>query len=60
MINLKTNEELELLSASNLLVSRTLGEIAKMIKPGITTLDLDRFAEEYIRDHKGVPAFLWI
>jgi methionyl aminopeptidase len=58
MINLKTNEELELLSASNLLVSRTLGELAKMIKPGITTLELDRFAEEYIRDHKGVPAFL--
>lgn len=58
MINLRTNEELELLSASNLLVSRTLGEVAKMIKPGITTLELDRFAEEYIRDHMGEPAFL--
>jgi methionyl aminopeptidase len=58
MINLRTNEELELLSASNLLVSKTLGELAKMIRPGITTLELDRFAEEYIRDHKGVPAFL--
>jgi methionyl aminopeptidase len=58
MINLKTNEELELLSASNLLVSKTLGELAKMIKPGVTTLKLDRFAEEYIRDHKGIPAFL--
>jgi methionyl aminopeptidase len=58
MINLRTNEEIELLSASNLLVSETLGELAKMIKPGITTLELDRFAEEYIRDNKGVPAFL--
>ncbi len=58
MINLRTNEELELLSTSNLLVSKTLGELAKMIRPGITTLELDRFAEEYIRDHKGVPAFL--
>jgi methionyl aminopeptidase len=58
MINLRTNEELELLSASNLLVSKTLGELAKIIKPGITTLELDRFAEKYIRDHKGVPAFL--
>jgi methionyl aminopeptidase len=47
-----------LLSASNLLVSKTLGELAKMIRPGITTLELDRFAEEYIRDHKGFPAFL--
>jgi len=58
MIYLKSNEELELLSASNLLVSRTLGELAGKIRPGITTLDLDRFAEEYIRDNKGIPAFL--
>jgi methionyl aminopeptidase len=39
-------------------VSRTLGELAGKIKPGVTTLELDRFAEEYIRDHKGIPAFL--
>ena len=58
MIYLKSNEELELLSESNLLVSRTLGELAGKIKPGVTTLELDRFAEEYIRDHKGIPAFL--
>jgi methionyl aminopeptidase len=58
MIYLKSNEEVELLSASNLLVSRTLGELAGKIKPGITTLELDRIAEEYIRDHKGIPAFL--
>jgi methionyl aminopeptidase len=58
MIYLKSNEELELLSASNLLVSRTLGVLAGEIRPGITTLELDRLAEEYIRDHKGIPAFL--
>ena len=58
MINLRTNEELELLSASNLLVSKTLGELAKMVKPGVTTLELDRFAEVYLRDNKGIPAFL--
>lgn len=58
MIYLKSNEELELLSSSNLLVSRTLGELAGMVKPGVTTLVLDRFAEEFIRDHKGIPAFL--
>jgi methionyl aminopeptidase len=58
MINLRTNDEVELLSASNLLVSKALGELAKMIKPGVTTLELDRFAEEYIRDNKGIPAFL--
>ncbi len=58
MINLRTHDEVELLSASNLLVSKTLGELAKMIKPGVTTLELDMFAEEFIRDNKGVPAFL--
>jgi methionyl aminopeptidase len=58
MIYLKSNEELELLSASNLLVSRTLGELTGRIKPGITTLELDRIAEEYLRDHGGIPAFL--
>jgi len=58
MINLRSNEEIELLSASNLLVSKALGELAKRIKSGVTTQELDRFAEEYIRDNKGVPAFL--
>jgi len=58
MINLRTNDEVELLLASNLLVSKTLGELARMIKPGVTTLELDRFAEEFIRDNKGIPAFL--
>jgi methionyl aminopeptidase len=58
MIYLKTDEEIELLRESNLLVARTLGELAKIIKPGVTTLELDKVAESYIRDHKGVPGFL--
>lgn len=58
MIYLKTDEEIELLRASNLLVARTLGEVAKVIKPGITTLELDRIAESFIRDNGAVPAFL--
>jgi methionyl aminopeptidase len=58
MIYLKTKEEIELLRESNMLVARTQGEIAKMIEPGITTLKLDKVAEEFIRDHGGVPAFL--
>lgn len=57
MLHLKTAKEVELLRASNQLVSRTLAEMAKIIKPGITTLDLDRVAEEYIRDNKAVPGF---
>ena len=58
MILLKTAEEVEKLRASNQIVSRTLGELAKVIAPGVTTRTLDRLAEEYIRDHGGVPGFL--
>jgi methionyl aminopeptidase len=58
MLYFKTDEEVGLLRESNLLVSKTLAEIARHIKPGITTLYLDRIAEEFIRDHSAVPAFL--
>jgi methionyl aminopeptidase len=58
MIHLKTEEEIELLRASNLLVSRTLAEVAKCIAPGVTTLELDKVAEGFIRDNHAVPGFL--
>ncbi len=57
-IILKTNEEIELMRQSNRLVGMTLGEISKHIRPGITTLELDKIAEEFIRDHKATPSFL--
>jgi methionyl aminopeptidase len=57
MLYFKTDEEVGLLRESNLLVSRTLAEIARYIKPGITTLYLDKIAEDFIRDHSAVPAF---
>ncbi|HLP72749.1 MAG TPA: type I methionyl aminopeptidase [Bacteroidales bacterium] len=57
MLYLKTDEEIGLLRESNLLVSRTLAEIAALIRPGITTLYLDKIAETFIRDHGAVPAF---
>ena len=57
MLYIKTNEEVGLLRESNLMVSRTLAEVASLIKPGITTLSLDRVAETYIRDNGGQPAF---
>ena len=56
-IYLKTNEEIELLRESSLLVSKTLAELAKVIKPGISTLYLDKIAEEFIRDNGASPAF---
>lgn len=57
MIFLKTDDEIELLRQSNLLVGKTLAEVAKMIQPGVTTRQLDKVAEEFIRDHGAVPTF---
>jgi len=57
MLYLKTDEEVGLLKESNMLVSRTLAEMASLIKPGITTLYLDKIAETFIRDNGAVPAF---
>lgn len=57
MVFLKTEEEIELLRASNELVGMTLGELAKLIRPGVTTGELDRVAETFIRDHGAIPTF---
>lgn len=58
MLYYKTQDEIELIRTSSLLVARTLAEVAKVIRPGITTLELDRLAETFIRDSGGSPAFL--
>jgi len=57
-IILKSFEEIELMRESAQLVSKTLGLLAKEIKPGITTLYLDKIAEEFIRDNDAEPGFL--
>ena len=57
MIYLKTDEEVELLREANLLIGRTLAELAKIIKPGVTTRQLDKVAEEFIRDNGAEPTF---
>lgn len=57
MIYRKTEEEIELQRESSLLVGKTLAEVARHIKPGITTLELDKIAETFIRDHNAVPGF---
>ena len=56
-IFLKTEDEIDLMRRANRLVGKTLGEIAKHIRPGVTTLHLDTVAEEFIRDNGGVPTF---
>ena len=57
MIHFKTEEEIELLRESSLLVGKTLAEVAKRIRPGIPTIELDKVAEAFIRDHGAEPGF---
>ena len=56
-IFLKTEDEIELMRQANQLVGKTLGELAKHIKPGVTTLQLDKIADEFIRDNGAIPTF---
>lgn len=57
MIHFKSLEEIELIKVSGDLLGRTHAEVAKHIKEGVTTSFLDKIAEEFIRDHNGIPSF---
>jgi methionyl aminopeptidase len=57
MVHLKSTEELELIRNSALLLGKAHGEVAKMVRPGIKTAELDQVAEAFIRDHGGKPSF---
>ena len=57
-IVLKSLEEIELIRESALIVSKTLGVLASEIKPGVTSIKLDKIAETFIRDHNAEPGFL--
>lgn len=54
----KTEDEIELIRESSLLVGKTLAELAKLVRPGVTTRELDKVADSFIRDHGGYPGFL--
>ncbi|MEI8086317.1 MAG: type I methionyl aminopeptidase [Paludibacter sp.] len=58
MIFLKTDEEIELLRISNQIVAKTLAEMAKIIAPGISTEQLNKVADEFMRDNGAIPGFL--
>lgn len=58
MVRPKTEEEIELLRENGILVSKTLAEVGKRVAPGVTTLELNRVAETFIRDHGAIPSFL--
>lgn len=53
----KTDEEIELMREANLVVSKTLAHVGSILKPGISGQEIDSIAEEFIRDHRGRPAF---
>lgn len=57
MMFCKTDSEVQQMKASAMLVSSCLTEVAKVIKPGMTTLQIDQQCNEFIRDHKAVPSF---
>jgi methionyl aminopeptidase len=58
MMIYKTNEQVEQMRQSALLVSKTLTEVAKLLKPGITSLSVDKMIGAFIHDHHAVPSFL--
>ncbi len=58
MIYYKTESEIALMRQSALLVSKTLTEVAGILKPGINTISIDKLVGEFIRDHKAIPSFL--
>jgi methionyl aminopeptidase len=58
MIIIKTEAEIAMMKESATLVSKTLTEVAKVLKPGMTTMQIDRLCGEFVRDHKAIPSFL--
>lgn len=57
MVHLKTEEEVQIIKESAQILGKAHAEVAKRLKPGVKTKDLDKVAEEFIRDHRGVPSF---
>ena len=58
MVHYRTEEEIDILRENAILVSKTLAEVGKHIAPGVTTKQLDKIAETFIRDNGAVPGFL--
>ena len=58
MVKPKTEEEIELLRENALIVSKTLAEVGKRVAPGVTTKELNKVAEDFIRDHGAIPSFI--
>lgn len=57
MVHLKTDEEIEIIKEGAQILGKAHGEVARLVKPGVKTSSLDKVAEEFIRDHGGIPSF---
>ena len=57
MVHLKTEEEIQIIKEGAQILGKAHGEIARLVKPGVKTKDLDKLAEEYIRDNGAIPSF---
>ncbi|MCZ2224049.1 MAG: type I methionyl aminopeptidase [Chitinophagales bacterium] len=57
MITYKSEDEIKLMKQSAMLVSETLAEVAKILKPGLTTLQIDNLCDQFVKDHKAIPSF---
>jgi len=57
MVHLKTESEIQIIKESAQILGKAHGEVARLVKPGVKTSDLDKVAEEFIRDHGGIPSF---
>lgn len=57
MVNLKTEEELALIREGAQILGKAHGEVAKLVRPGVRTIELDKTAERFIKDHGAVPSF---
>ena len=57
MIHVRSKEEIEIIRENALMVTATLTRVANFLKPGISTISIDAMAEQFIRDHGGVPSF---
>ncbi len=57
MVHLKTAEDIQIIKESAQILGKAHGEVAKRVKPGVKTSELNRIAEEFIKDHRGIPSF---
>ena len=57
MVHIKTEDQVKLMQEAALLVSKTLTQVATILKPGMSTLDVDQFCMQVVKDHNATLSF---